>query len=198
MPMYQATDFYRHARYLHGWLSALAFVMLMFFAATGLLLNHPQWFHDPGLERSRQMSLSPDLVAQISSLENPSAIILAYLRDHHALIGRYQSSEMLDNEVIIRLQSPAGSTEIWINLETAQAEIFEKPASLVSVLNDLHRGKYVNQLWHTVIDVSAILLLCLSLSGYILFLSIKPRRLSHLVLTAISLVLLMLLIWLAA
>jgi hypothetical protein len=196
--MYQATDFYRHARYLHGWLSALAFVMLMFFAATGLLLNHPQWFNDPSQERSRQLSLSPNLVAQISSLEDPSATILAYIRDHHPLMGRYQSSEVLANEVIIRLQSPAGTTDIWVNLETAQAEIIDKPASLVSMLNDLHRGKYVNQLWHTVIDVSAILLLCLSLSGYILFLSIKPRLLSHLVLTAISLVLLMLLIWLAA
>jgi hypothetical protein len=196
--MYQATDFYRHARYLHGWLSALAFVMLMFFAATGLLLNHPQWFNDPSQERSRQLSLSPNLMAQISSLEDPSATILAYIRDHHPLMGRYQSSEVLANEVIIRLQSPAGTTDIWVNLETAQAEIIDKPASLVSMLNDLHRGKYVNQLWHTVIDVSAILLLCLSLSGYILFLSIKPRLLSHLVLTAISLVLLMLLIWLAA
>ena len=34
-------EFYRLARDWHGYLSALAFLALIFFASTGVLLNHP-------------------------------------------------------------------------------------------------------------------------------------------------------------
>ena len=34
-------DFFRVCRWLHGYLSAFAFLSLMLFSATGLILNHP-------------------------------------------------------------------------------------------------------------------------------------------------------------
>ena len=34
---------YRQCRAWHGYLSAFAFIALMFFSATGILLNHPDW-----------------------------------------------------------------------------------------------------------------------------------------------------------
>ncbi|MEL7041544.1 MAG: PepSY-associated TM helix domain-containing protein [Pseudomonadota bacterium] len=36
--------FYRTSRMLHAYLSPAAFLMLIFFAASGILLNHPDWF----------------------------------------------------------------------------------------------------------------------------------------------------------
>src|SRR5690242_20539981 len=45
MPAWKIS-FYRQCRLWHGWLSAFAFLALMFFSATGLLLNHPEWFGD--------------------------------------------------------------------------------------------------------------------------------------------------------
>ena len=112
-------------------------------------------------------------------------------------MGRYRSSEVLDDEVMIRLESPAGTTDISVLLDTGDAEITQKSATLVSVLNDLHRGKNVGTSWHWLIDISAILILLLSLAGYILFLSIKTRLVAHLLLTAASLVVLILLVWCA-
>ena len=40
-PRFNKGAFYRQCRMLHAYLSAGAFVMLMFFALSGLLLNHP-------------------------------------------------------------------------------------------------------------------------------------------------------------
>ena len=195
--MYQRRDFYRHARYVHGWLSAFAFIILLFFAATGLLLHHPEWFKSDQQEQSFKLTLPSTLLHSIQDQENPSQPILDYVRQQHGLIGRYKSSEVLDGEVMIRLESPAGSTDVWVLLDNGETEITSKPASTVSLLNDLHRGKNVGTAWSWLIDISAIIILLLSLAGYILFLTIKTRLVTNLILTALSLFAIILLMWFA-
>lgn len=192
---YQRRDFYRHSRYVHGWLSAFAFLVLMFFAATGLLLNHPEWFDGKTVEQTHTLPLPTRLAQQIATLENPSDVILQHVRQQHPLIGRYQSSEVMEGEVMIRLESPAGSTDVWVNTMDQQIEITQKPASVVGMLNDLHRGKQVSDAWRWLIDVSAVIIMLLSVAGFVLFLTIKSRLLTHLALTAGSIVVLMLLMW---
>lgn len=186
--MYQRRDFYRHARYVHGWLSAFAFIVLIFFALTGLFLNNPNWFQPSEQENTTSMTLPASVLSKVRHQENPSTEILAVIRQQQHLIGHFQSSEHLDDtEMMIRLESPAGSTDIDVMLDTGKVEISQKPASVVSMLDDLHRGKNIPQTWKLLIDISAILILGLSIAGYILFLTLKTRLLSHLVLTAISL-----------
>ncbi|WP_151709103.1 PepSY-associated TM helix domain-containing protein [Acinetobacter brisouii] len=186
--MYQRRDFYRHARYVHGWLSAFAFIVLIFFALTGLFLNNSNWFQPSEQENTTSMTLPASVLSKVRHQENPSTEILAVIRQQQHLIGHFQSSERLDDtEMMIRLESPAGSTDIDVMLDTGKVEISQKPASVVSMLDDLHRGKNVPQTWKLLIDISAILILGLSIAGYILFLTLKTRLLSHLVLTAISL-----------
>ncbi|OBY75778.1 PepSY-associated TM helix domain-containing protein [Acinetobacter gyllenbergii] len=195
--MYQRRDFYRHARYVHGWLSAFAFIVLIFFAATGLLLNNPDWFKSSNDEQIVKLTLPAAFVSAIQKQENPTQAILDFVRDKQPLIGRYKSSEVMDGEVMIRLESPAGSTDLWVLMDEGQVEITQKPASTVSLLNDLHRGKNVGATWHWLIDISAIIIILLSLAGYILFLTIKTRLIPHLLLTAASLLTIILLIWFA-
>ncbi|MCY1162220.1 putative TM-like protein [compost metagenome] len=193
--MYQRRDFYRHSRYVHGWLSAFAFLTLLFFSVTGLLLNHPEWFEPAKTEETTQLILPESVLKSIKQQENPSDTILNYVRQQQNVVGRYQSSEVMDNEVMIRLESPAGATDIWVMADTGETEITQKPASTVSMLNDLHRGKNSGLAWSWLIDISAIIVIALSLVGYILFLSIQTRLVTHLVLTAASLALIILLIW---
>ena len=193
--MYQRRDFYRHSRYVHGWLSAFAFLTLLFFSVTGLLLNHPEWFEPAKTEETTQLILPESVLKSIKQQENPSDTILNYVRQQQNVVGRYQSSEVMDNEVMIRLESPAGATDIWVMADTGETEITQKPASTVSMLNDLHRGKNSGLAWSWLIDISAIIVIALSLVGYILFLSIKTRLVTHLMLTAVSLALIILLIW---
>lgn len=195
--MYQRRDFYRHARYVHGWLSAFAFIVLIFFAATGLLLNNPDWFKSSNDEQIVKLTLPAAFVSAIQKQENPTPAILDFVQDKQPLIGRYKSSEVMDGEVMIRLESPAGSTDLWVLMDEGQVEITQKPATTVSLLNDLHRGKNVGATWHWLIDISAIIIILLSLAGYILFLTIKTRLITHLLLTAGSLAAIILLIWFA-
>ena len=193
--MYQRRDFYRHARYVHGWLSAFAFLSLFFFALTGLFLNHPDWFKAENQEVTQTLNLPENLRQQLLRQENPSDALLNYIRTQQDVIGRYQSSEVMDNEVMIRLESPAGSTDIWAMLDSGDVEVNSKAATTVSLIKDLHRGKNSGTAWSWMIDISAIIILLLSVAGYILFLSIKTRLVTHLALTAVSIAALIALIW---
>ena len=193
--MYQRRDFYRHARYVHGWLSAFAFIVLVFFSLTGLFLNHPEWFEPAKDEHMVKIELPENVLQSLQKQENPSNDLMAYIRQKESIVGRYQSSEVLDGEVMIRLESPAGSTDIWALMDTGEVEITQKPATAVSMISDLHRGKNAGTAWSWLIDISAIIILALSLAGYILFLSIKSRLVQHLLLTAASLAVLIALIW---
>ena len=193
--MYQRRDFYRHARYVHGWLSAFAFIVLFFFSLTGLFLNNPDWFESNQDETTQTLTLPTELQTQLLDQEDPSAALIQYVREQQQVIGRYRSSDVLDGEVMIRLESPAGMTDIWAMLDTGEVEVTTKASSTVSLINDLHRGKNSGTAWSWFIDISAIVILLLSIAGYILFLSIKTRLVTHLLLTAASLAVLMILIW---
>ncbi len=195
--MYKRQDFYRHARYVHGWLSAFAFLILIFFATTGLILNNPDWFKAANDEVSSTVTLSSQDAKLIKAQENPSTLIIEKIRSQANILGRFKSSEVIDTDVMIRLESPSGSTDITYALDRGQAEIIQKPATVVSTLNDLHRGKNAGTAWHWLIDISSILILSLSIAGFILFLSIKARLKTHLILTGLSIIVMALLIWIA-
>jgi hypothetical protein len=51
-------------RWLHTYVSMLGFLALLFFAVTGLTLNHPEWFYDGQAEvREMQGRLEPELLS---------------------------------------------------------------------------------------------------------------------------------------
>jgi hypothetical protein len=54
-------------------------------------------------------------------------------------------------------------------------------------MNDLHKGRDTGTAWSWVIDVSAIFLVLISLSGLILLLFIKKKRISGIILAIIGL-----------
>lgn len=194
---YRRSDFYRQARALHAWLSAFAFLVLMFFALTGLLLNHPEWFNANKQLEEVQIQLLPDQLAAVQSLENPTDQLLQMIRAENAVVGRLKSSEMLDDEVMIRLESPAGHTDIQVLMSSGNIVVATEQATTVGMLNDLHRGKEVGSGWRWLIDVSAVVILLLSLAGYVLFFSLKTRKATSLWLTASSVVLIAGLGWLS-
>ena len=54
----------------------------------------------------------------------------------------------------------------------------------VAVLNDLHKGRDSGRGWSVVIDVSAVLLTLVSLTGLLLLFFVYKRRVSGLILAA--------------
>lgn len=172
-------NFYRQCRLWHGWLSAFAFIALMFFSATGLLLNHPEWFAgEDGAALESHARLNP------SELKARSAPALAALLTDRKLVrGVYASGDIDEDLALLRFEGVSGNTSVSLDLTSGQAEIAYQKATALTMLNDLHRGKNAGAAWKWLIDVSAGIFLILSLIGYILFFSMRHRLPQVLLLT---------------
>lgn len=181
-------EFYRQCRLWHGYLSAFAFLSLMFFSLTGLLLNHPDWLKQPETKpQETRATLAPDAVAAAMKLDDKPRALAALLSAKSAVGGAYASGEVEEDEAYLRFEGVSGNASAVLDLKTGAAEITSRKADAVTIINDLHRGKNAGAAWKWLIDISAVIFLVLSLVGYILFFSLRHRLVQTLTLTVVSL-----------
>lgn len=180
--------FFRLSRMLHAYLSAFAFLTLIFFSATGVLLNHPEWFetYRPA-EGKVAFALTPAELAAAKASKDHGRALAAAAQSHASLPGAYASADIDGREALVRLEGPKGSSDVTIDLSTGKADGRVTRPNLLAVIQDLHRGKNSGAAWRWVIDLSAWIVLGLSLIGYVLFFSLRFRLKTCLVLTAASL-----------
>ncbi len=179
--------FFRLSRLVHAYVSAFAFLALIFFSATGLLIDHPEWIKGKTDERTVKVSLSPDDLAAAARAGDPTAVLAAEVSRLAPLIGVYKDGEIDDGQANVRLEGVKGASTILVDMRTGAADVTIEAASALGVLGDLHRGKNAGAAWRLVIDLSSILILTLSVVGYALFFSLRFRLRTSLVLTAASL-----------
>jgi len=198
-PAFGRGGFYRLCRMLHAYLSAFAFLALIFFCVTGVLLNHPEWFENyHPAERTAAVALPQAELAAAKAAKDRGRALATAIAARVPLKGAFSSSDIQDDMALIRLTGPKGSSDIELDLATGRGEAKITTADLTSVIQDLHRGKNSGAPWRWVIDISAYLLLALSLIGYVLFFTLRFRLKTSLILTAVSLALLVgVAVWLA-
>ncbi|MEO0451911.1 MAG: PepSY-associated TM helix domain-containing protein [Pseudomonadota bacterium] len=168
--------FYRTSRMLHGYLSAAAFLLLMFFAASGLLLNHPSWF-GANRQQAEPIILTLDLerLESAQASETPEQAFEDLIRDATQVRGQFKDASISESDAMLRFAGVKGSTDVFIDFELAEAEVEVSKANLTSIIHDLHRGKDAGQVWKLMIDITAILILAMSVIGLILFFSLRFR-----------------------
>lgn len=183
--------FYRLCRMLHAYLSAFAFLALIFFSATGLMIDHPEWLQGRGRETEFKLTLPPAALAEARGAKDPNAALAAVVAKMTPLAGVYRSGEAEDAQVDLRFEGVKGSSTVLVDTRTGQADVtIERPTAL-TVIGDLHRGKNASLAWRMVIDASAIVVLALSIIGYVLFFSLRFRLRTSLILTGASLLVLL-------
>jgi hypothetical protein len=179
---------FRLSRMLHAYLSAFAFLGLIFFSATGILLNHPEWFENyRPVERSTTVTLSPADLATAKASKDQARALAAAISAKTPLAGAFSSGDIEGREALIRMEGPKGSSDIDVDLQSGRADIKVARASLTAVIQDLHRGKNSGAAWRFVIDAAGYIVIALSLIGYVLFFSLRFRLRTSLILTAVSL-----------
>ena len=178
------------ARWLHTYLSMFSFLILLFFAATGLTLNHADWFDSQARTVQRQGTLDhlwlrnsgPDGVAKSE--------IIGYLQRVEHIIGSVGGDvgdfSVDDSQCEVSFKGPGYEASVAIDRDTGKYQITETRGGLVAVLNDLHKGRDSGKKWSAVIDVSAIFLAFVSLTGLILIFFLTKRRTPALVAIAVG------------
>lgn len=188
MSRFDRGAFYRACRLVHAYLSAFAFLALIFFAATGLLLDHPDWLQGrKPAERTAVVRLSPAELAAARAAREPGRLLAAAVARRTPLLGAYKDAQLEDGAALIRLEGARGASDLDVDTATGAARVVVQPATAADIVEELHRGRAAGPAWRWVIDVSAVLILALSLVGYVLFFSLRFRLRTSLVLTAASL-----------
>lgn len=176
----------RHAaawlRWLHIYVSMFSFAILFFFAVTGLTLNHPDWFGGAAAKpRQIQGTLKPEWVAAGEGRQVAKLEVAEFLRSTHRLRGAVGDFRVEDSDCSVSFRGPGYSADVFIQRETGAYEITEMQMGLTALINDLHKGRDTGPVWSVVIDVSAILMSVVSLSGLALIWFVRRRRVSGLV-----------------
>lgn len=180
-------DFYRYCRVVHGWLSAFAFLILCFFSITGILLNHPEWATEsaPAPIEAR-FRLDESELQQLFDAKEPELLIPDMAAKRVALKGEFTGGNQARNDLFVRMTGVRGLTDIRANMTTGEVTVVVEPAPSLSVVNELHRGQRAGATWRWFIDAFGALLVVLSIIGYLIFLSLRFRLRTALIITAVS------------
>ena len=166
-------------RWIHIYISMLGFAALMFFGFTGLTLNHPTWFGASEVVITDEQGELPEaLLANSEGAEQTidKLGIAEWLRAEHHLSGRVTEFSADEFELFVVFKGPAYSVDVFVDRTSRKYTLTESRAGIVAALNDLHRGRDSGEGWAWLIDVSAIVTLLMSVSGFALIFYIRRRR----------------------
>ena len=169
-------------RWLHIYISMLGLGALLFFSLTGLTLNHPDWMFG-GVRKTQQAKgqLNTNwLAAGADEKAVDKLAVVEELRRSHGLRGLVDDFRVEDAECSIVFKGPGSSADVVIDRRTGSYRVTTASEGLVAVMNDLHKGRHTGSAWSVVIDMSAVVLSLVAVSGIWLLLYVKRRRASGL------------------
>lgn len=159
-------------RTLHIYGSMFALLAILFFAGTGFLLNHPEWF---ALERSIVDERELVVPEALATGEDKLALV-EYLRDKEGARGVVKSYTRNDERTVVHFTGPGRTMAFTVSAPTGDTSVRTETRNALAKLGDLHKGKYTGDAWPLVIDATAWFLIFVSVSGLVLWLSLAKRR----------------------
>ena len=170
-------------------MSMISFAIVFFFAVTGLTLNHADKFSDE--LRSTQEKGKVDIKWVNATDTNSIARlqIVEYLRKNNSIKAAMSDFRIDDDQIGVSFKGPGYAADVFINRATGQYDVTKTSAGFVGIINDLHKGRDTGHAWSIFIDVAAILMTLVSLTGMVLLLFIKRKRMSGLIVAGLGLLL---------
>ena len=177
------------SRWLHIYLSMFSFAILFFFAITGLTLNHTEWFSDQQKSTSYKGEITLGWINSTDTNQIKKLDIVEFLRKKHNIKGALSDFIIDEDQVTIAFSGPAYSADFFIERETGKYDLSVTESGFFALINDLHKGRDSGKPWSVLIDISAILMMLVSLTGLVMMFFLKKKRLAGFIIALIGLVL---------
>jgi hypothetical protein len=175
------------SRWLHIYLSMVSFAVVLFFAVTGLTLNHADMMSGEPKVRNLDGSLTPK---ELGAKDRPDTLaIVEHIRNVDKVHGAVNDLRVEDDQITFSFRGPGYSADTTVDRATGKYQVVETRSGFVAVINDLHKGRDTGKTWSWVIDASAVLLTLVSLTGLLLIFFVYKKRTSGLILAGIAAVL---------
>jgi hypothetical protein len=154
----------------------LSFALVFFFAVTGLTLNHPQWFEKAQRSATVKGTIDASWLAGEGEAGVKKLEIVEYFRSARGVHGAVSDFRSDDRECDLTFKGPGYAADIFIDRASGRFELTETRMGLGAIINDLHKGRDAGPAWKAFIDVSAVLLVFISLTGLILLWFVHRHR----------------------
>lgn len=170
----------RVVRVLHIYVSMFMLTIMLFFTVTGLTLNHREWLPDAAPLSMESLPLPDELASLPAWQQAPltqADAVRRWLRDVRGITGTNVSYDWQAEEqvLLIDIKRPGGYHVVEVLLAEREVLIEAQEYGLIAVFNDLHMGRYSGLIWRGFIDISAVLMLLFTLTGFWLVLPQKKR-----------------------
>lgn len=178
-------------RWLHTYVSLFSLLVLVFFALTGITLNHPEWTF--GMEE-RSRTEKGTLPAGMIIDGKPNWLQVAEeLRAKHHLRGRVKDERVDAGEGSLAFRGPGYAADAFFSIENGEYEVSVTDQGPVGLMNDLHRGRDAGPGWSLLVDLSGAFLTFVSLTGLGILFYLKKSRVAGFALAAVGAVVLVIL-----
>jgi hypothetical protein len=158
-------------RTVHLYTTLFSLALTLFFAVTGFMLNHEDWFNTDDPRTDTRTGIVPAAL-----FRGPDKLaIVELLRQDYGATGALDLFEEEEESFRVVFQAPGRRVEATIQRYTGKAEVTSETRGLAGIFLDLHRGKATGKVWGLVIDAVAVVLLIVSSTGLVLWWSLRGR-----------------------
>lgn len=162
-------------RLAHVYTSMLALLVVLFFGATGVTLNHPEWTLGLDPAAASYSGTLPD-----GWLDDAGTVeflaVSEYLRNAHGVDGDVADFGTDLGDGFISYREPGYSADVFFNLETGAYRLTVEQQGWIGVFNELHKGRDAGSSWSLLIDIAGVFLVVIATTGLGLQLFMSKRR----------------------
>ena len=182
---------YSTSRALHIYISTALFFLLILFCVSGIVLNHVDWLKNDKSNGHVTATIPAELVtkanAQLNTLPSLYPEIEAYLATQYSLT-KVKSIEWEKEDALVMLDYPlpAGFAYAELDFATGELNLDYQTGGFLSLIGDLHKGRYTGEVWSWVIDISAVLMIIFAITGMIILFQNRKKRLAGIWITVLG------------
>lgn len=169
------------SRRIHSWTSMVCMLLILFFALTGLTLNHPEWAANTQTSQAEGTLPAQYLGSSIDYLG-----ISEYLRSNEGVHGIAQDHGAEGGQGRIVWAGPSYEASVFFDTTSGAYTLTESQYGIIAWFNDLHKGRNTSPAWSWVIDASAITLTVVALTGLVLQMMLTKKRNQALILLGVG------------
>src|ERR1700682_6204553 len=113
------------SRWLHIYLSMVSFAVVLFFAATGLTLNHPDWFGEHEATTRYQGTMTTALLHE-SGGAGPDKLgpdklgIVEFFRNAHKVKGAVSEFRVEDDQISVSFKGPGYAADGFVQRDSGK------------------------------------------------------------------------------
>lgn len=185
---------HRWARLVHVYSSMIALFVVLFFSITGLTLNHPTWTLGGEARRSTVHGTLPDGWKVGETVD--WLVVSEFLRTTHHVRGDVTNRTADAVQASITYKGPGYGADAFINPDGSY-EMTVDAQGFLGIMNDLHKGRDSRGSWRWLIDLSAVVLCVISLTGLAMQFFLRRRRRSAFLAVAVGTLITTAMVWLA-